>query len=901
MPAASLPPKLHDRLEDLAARARKVRLLRAIARATFLLPVAALVCILADAYLSLPAFARVGLLLGWIVLALREAWHLVRATTAKVDMEAVASAVELEFPRLAERLTTAVELAGKSDESNGAPALINEVIKDADSRARKLELANAFPTSGVTGAFWTALILLVLLLIPALVAPHSGEYLRRFFLPGYTPAKSYPFNIVVTSGDPAVKRGDSVTLTAYLEPTKAGVELPTSATLLITENGKEERLAMASDEANVWYYRRPAATDDFDYRIEAGGAVSESHHVAVVEPITLGAAHITIKPPAYAAAGHDQDLPIEGLGELVALEHSTITFDLRFVPKPASAILEFTAQADADSNKPVKQRYPLNVADDGTTTLTVPAKATGTFALKAEGARGVRSEFPPQPLNVHKDEPPKLPRISGIGEKARQVRPTEKLVVECAATDDVAIAKATLEWRIDNGSVQSLPLVANGLPAAQIEGRAVLSLMDKVKVGQKLSCRLAVTDNRNVPEANLGPQTTYYPAQDQWSEFEVNASAAPLAEQDITNRKAEIEAKLKEIRTELTAERATSDLLRRETLNRRAFDAAGLDQLKKTRNDVSETGSKLNDLARDVGVTPELSQLAESMRDIADRELRDAEAALARTKDESKTDSRNTQFRKAEEGLDTAVRKIEDLIKDNERIAKERMDRRKLEDLAREQQELADKAKKADPKDADELAKRQKELTEELDKLKQQSEALKKAADAAKGEEAKKLAEQAKKIADEMRDLNDAIRRAEKDSAESRLADLKKRQDELAKKAKDLAAKTDTASRIAQSQPLKPDGAAEAKNALDRGNLDEAMKEQEKARQELERLARDLEQAVADSRDPREAAKQLARLQEDLRGRLAQEAMNKPLDQVPADRRERLRNNRKRSNGQRPA
>ena len=245
---------------------------------------------------------------------------------------------------------------------------------------------------------------------------------------------------------------------------------------------------MASDEANVWYYRRPAATDDFDYRIEAGGAVSESHRVAVVEPITLGAAHITIRPPAYAAAGHDQDLLIEGLGELVALEHSTITFDLRFVPKPASAILEFTAQADADSNKPVKQRYPLNVADDGTTTLTVPAKATGTFALKAE-ARARRAERIPAPaLKVYKDEPPKLPRISGIGEKARQVRPTEKLVVECAATDDVAIAKATLEWRIDNGSVQSLPLVANGLPAVQIEGRAVLSLMDKVKVGQKLSC-----------------------------------------------------------------------------------------------------------------------------------------------------------------------------------------------------------------------------------------------------------------------------------------------------------------------------------------------------------------------------------------------------------------------------
>src|SRR5262249_15124635 len=135
------------------------------------------------------------------------------------------------------------------------------------------------------------------------------------------------------------------------------------------------------------------------------------------------------------------------------------------------------------------------------------------------------------------------------------------------------------------------------------------------------------------------------------------------------------------------------------------------------------------------------------------------------------------------------------------------------------------------------------------------------------------------------RELNDAIRKAEKDSAESRLAELKKKQDELAKKAKELADKTDAASRIAQTQPLKPDDAAEAKNALDKGNLDEAMQRQEQARQELDRRARELDQAAADSRDPREAAKQLARLQEDLRGRLAQETKDKSLDKLPAERR----------------
>src|SRR5918993_1750466 len=160
MPAAKLPKKLHARLDFLAARVRKVRTLRAVGRAAFLLPVAALVAILADAYLGLPEWARLGLLAAWVILLLREVRNLVRARTAPVDLEAVASAVEEEFPRLAERLTTAVELAEHSDESNGSPALMEEVIADADSRARKLDLTAAFPTSGAVASCLTATVLL---------------------------------------------------------------------------------------------------------------------------------------------------------------------------------------------------------------------------------------------------------------------------------------------------------------------------------------------------------------------------------------------------------------------------------------------------------------------------------------------------------------------------------------------------------------------------------------------------------------------------------------------------------------------------------------------------------------------------------------------------------------------
>jgi hypothetical protein len=881
---ATLPPKLSARLDYLAARVRKVRLMRAAGRAALLLPLAALVGIVADAYLGLPAGVRIGLFVVWVVLALRELRNLVRAWTAPVDLEAVASAVEEEFPRLAERLTTAVELADHADESNGAPALIDEVINDADSRARKLDLAAAFPTGGVVATCLTALLLLAALLVPLFTAPRGGELARRFFLPWYAPSKTANYKVVVTSGDPAVKRGDPVNLTAYVEATRPDAELPTAATLVVTMKGKEERLAMTAEDGNVWHGRRPAAEADFDYRVEAGGAVSDTHHVFVVEPVTLAAAHVAVTPPAYAAAGREPELPAEGLAELSALQHSTITFDLRFVPKPASAVLEFAPAPDPEA-KPMKDRYPLTLAADGSARVTVPARVSGTFTLSAEGDRGVRSEFPAQPLQVHKDEPPKLPRVTGIGDKPRQVRPTERIVVEASATDDIAVVKFVLEWRIDGGPVQTIPLAANNLPAPQADGRAVLPLAGKVTAGQRVSCRLTVTDNRDVPEHNLKPQTVCYPERDQWAEFTVDPGASPLAEQEILEKKKDVETRLNQIRKELSDELGKTDALKNGPKNPGKLVPYYEGKVKDLKDQLRDTQKEMEAAAEDLSRTPDLNRLSETLRDLANREVPDADAALTKAKGETQAAQRTAEFEKASDALKRAIDKIDGLQKDNEKVAQDRLDRRKLEDLADEQKDLADKARTADPKQAADLAKKQKDLEDQLNKLQQQSDAIKKAADAARAEDINKLAAELKRAAEEMRDLNKAIKQSEKDSAQERLAELKKRQDELAKKAKDLAEKTDAASRIAQTQPLNPEDADKPKQALDKGDLDEAAKEQEKLRQELERLARDLEQAAANSKDPREAARQLARLQDELRNRLAQETKNKPLDDLPAERR----------------
>ena len=231
--------------------------------------------------------------------------------------------------------------------------------------------------------------LLLLLIRRSFFAPRSGEHLRRFFIPVvHADEGRVHYKVVVTSGDPAVKRGDPVTLTAYVEATKPDAELPTAATLIVTANGKEERLAMTADEANVWFARRPAAEGDFDYRIEAGGAVSETHHVTVVEPITLASARVTVKPPAYAAHGPRAGPASRGArrtdGPRAQHDH------VRPAVRPAADDgRSWSSLRKANEDSQAGQGAGLPADGRPTTarcTVTVPATTSGTFALTADGA-----------------------------------------------------------------------------------------------------------------------------------------------------------------------------------------------------------------------------------------------------------------------------------------------------------------------------------------------------------------------------------------------------------------------------------------------------------------------------------------------------------------------------------
>ena len=309
----------------------------------------------------------------------------------------------------------------------------------------------------------------------------------------------------------------------------------------------------------------------------------------------------------------------------------------------------------------------------------------------------------------------------------------------------------------------------------------------------------------------MTPQKTYYP-ENKWAELRLKSTAAPLKEQDINAKKDEIDAKLKQILEDLQKEQLKTYNLKIGTARQPALKPEQADKLKELRNSVRETEDAIDDLARDIGLTPDLAALAESVRNVGAQEVLDADTALQKAQAEDKQTARNKDFEKADKSLEDAIRKIEELRKENERVAKGRLEKQRLEQLAEDQKKLAEQTDKADKDKLDELKKQQKDIEDQLKKLQEDNEPLKNAIQNLQAQQLEKMAAEARRLEQELRDLTQAMKDAERKSLENRMADLKARQEELAKRAQNLADKTDTAARTAPLSPLKPE---EIKKAAD--------------------------------------------------------------------------------------
>ncbi len=341
-----LPKTLDVRLAELSRRVYRLNVLRGLSRLLLLLLAFALVAISLDALIRLSITARAILLAGWLGLALFEIRRFIFGPFTRLqDTEGLAAAIEKEYPRLGERLTTAVELAGRDDLANGSPHLVEMLVYDVETRTQKLDLNRAAPLTATFVLAGLSLVLLAAVVTPLVTVPKAAEQAQRFFVPWHTPIVEVGYRVIVTSGDPAVKRGEQTTLSAIIEATKPDIAFPDSATALLRTDRGTERVPMIFDETKREAYLKRGPLDrDFEYQIQSGSAESDWHRVSVIDPVRIESARITIAPPKYAQKADERPLQLEGLSDLRALQYGSIAFELQFNRLPSAAWLEWKPQ-----------------------------------------------------------------------------------------------------------------------------------------------------------------------------------------------------------------------------------------------------------------------------------------------------------------------------------------------------------------------------------------------------------------------------------------------------------------------------------------------------------------------------------------------------------------------------
>ncbi len=714
-------------------------------------------------------------------------------------------------------------------------------------------------------------------------------------MPWASPADLAGFTLKVGPGDQPIARGESVSFLAKVEPRYKGAALPAATTLILTEeDGNQKRLPMRSSDANEFALSHKVA-GSFRYQVEAGTVTSPSYQIEAVTRVELktDSPTVTITPPQYAQVTLGTQ-KVAGTVDIQALKHSTVHFEFQFNRVPVDASLEWLTpeiKPDASGSKETEkaEKVPLTWAPDRlSASCTRTALKAGKYRLVLDAEHQIRTEVVGGMLKVDEDMPPSFVRTA-LKTNLKTVLSYDKLPIELIVKDDIGVARAEVEYRV-NGEErpnENIPLEGANCPRA--EAKHLFALAARVRPGDRLDYRIKVQDNLPADETFKGPHTIYYPS-DRWLTLLVTREGQTLQEKDILAQRNEFKRRLDKIKEELKREQKNLDALERRTYKagQEARDANAVPEdfageMKDLQKFNKQNQNALNRLADDAdNRSPALLPLSQLARGVADQEMQQADQALKTAQAKQKQAvQRDDQFKEADKKVAQAIQKLDNLKKANEEAAKERLEHARLDSLADRQKGLAEREAellKRDPvrdpnvkKEQEQIAREQAEVAEEVARLANQSEKLREELAEARREELRKLAEQAQKIAEEQKNLAQNQANTEKTRAQEQFAELARKQEKLANQARKLAGETQAPARTARTEPLRPEPAQQAADALKEGDPNKAVGLQDQTIRDLERISTALDKAVNLAQDPREAAKQLARLQDDLKNRVNEE------------------------------
>lgn len=676
----NVPPEIAAKLDESLARVRSILCFRGLAAVTAV-AVASLLAIMAiDAMVTIfSAGVRWGLWFAALAGIGATAWFvLVRPLRRRFTAAEIAALIERNHPELEERLSTVVELAESGAEEDSRAllaALTVDAVKDAGGVSPKSE----FTTRTIKPRLVAAGVTIgVLALLFAVFPKATARLAARALVPSAEVDNLYASALQVSPGDQVLLAGSPFTVHLQVEggfPEKAYVRTR-------PEDGPEtaermDRVATTENGAAVYEFSYPQVERSFTYRVNCGNALTRGYSVKVVAEPSYSARAIELVHPAYT--GRPSDL-YTNTAAIVGLAGSKVRISVKPSRQDLRGELALprgrTVEAVEESDGRLAFAFELEEGGDG------------AWGIRLWDENGFSNRFDTASVTVVKDTPPAI-AVSDPEASEVKLPVTGELPLAFEIKEDFGVAKVAVEmnagdpdWtEVDSPALERTDSVTwSGRSLVRFSGLD-LSKSDRVRF------RVKALDT--LPRELGGPGTGLS------REIVVRlvSENTSLARQALEDQLREADKTLDEAVRE--TERAKDDLRQAEKRYEKADNQWEREAAKR---DLDQALARINNAE---GLMETLvKNLEDSRLEAAAEELKKAvEQTLdpLREKTEDvylKPDdtSRTGPVAEARKDAETAVDEVKSAKREFDRLAKEAINLQKLEDYARREEALADRA-----------------------------------------------------------------------------------------------------------------------------------------------------------------------------------------------------------------
>ncbi|MEI7731099.1 MAG: hypothetical protein WCO56_16095 [Verrucomicrobiota bacterium] len=394
---------------------------------------------LCDWWFDFPLWLRALLLLGYLGAL---GWHLfqkiIQPYLRRPDDEGMALMIERGKPEFRSRFISAIQFGRPGGVPPGTSlGLARALVAETEVLAETVNLQAVVPMQPLIKKGRVAAGLLLVALVAFFITREASvDLLRRVLLSGVeVPRKT---RVDVLNGDKVIGRGDAVTILL-----RARGIIPRHGSLLLRHaSGHEEEIAIYADKQDPAKFVRVIENvqDDFTYRVKLGDNTTRAFKVrAIARPEVAYLECNQIFPP-YTKLGTVR----RPLGDLALLAGSQLQLRATASKEVAKGIVKLVGLGKEIAME-VNPKNPREV----TGIVPIPDAGLNGVSIYLSDQYGVQTKDPAvYRVDILPDKPPVV-QITYPDRKEDLVTRQATVLIGFDASDDYAIAKAFLKYKID--------------------------------------------------------------------------------------------------------------------------------------------------------------------------------------------------------------------------------------------------------------------------------------------------------------------------------------------------------------------------------------------------------------------------------------------------------------------